>query len=95
MEDEPLPLDFPDVPERPGIEVLPAAIRHKREVPIYRRLHGSSHKCDTCTVMAFKWPAPVPQAKWERRVRGEGARYLCGPCKTQWKETDGLAGVLD
>lgn len=89
--DEPLPVDIAPPTPRPE-PVLPASAREKRAKPEYRRLHlVKPHQCDDCLLVSSQqYPNdPVPlKAKWERRVRGEGARYLCGPHADQWKAKD-------
>jgi len=93
VENVPLPVAFPEAPERPlPEEVQTAATRKKRAKPVYRHLHlVKPHQCDDCLLVSSQqYPNdPVPlKAKWERRVRGEGARYLCGPHAEKWKAKD-------
>lgn len=99
VENVPLPVPFPEAPERPGPEVLPASMRKKRARPTYRRIKRrfvTPHTCDDCLLVSHeKYPNdPVPlKAKWERRIVGEGARFLCGPHAEQWHKRDGSPGA--
>lgn len=91
MSDVPLPFDVTPPEPRKSLDYLPASTRAKRQKPVYRRVEGSRHKCDDCLRYSAAYypndPVPLP-AKWERRVRGEGAVWLCTSHKDQWQERD-------
>jgi hypothetical protein len=92
--DEPLPLDIEPPKARPTLDVQPAAVRAKRSKPQYRRLHlAVSRTCDDCLAYTIKHypndPTPLP-ANYERRIRGEGAIYLCYQHAQQRRKADGL-----
>jgi hypothetical protein len=87
--DIPLPLDgLPDAPPRHRV----APRKGARRKPIYRRVPNIVHRCDDCMANHrdnVAAPLALP-GRYERRIIGEGARFLCYEHVQHWREYDSM-----
>ena len=92
--DVPLPLDgLPQAPDRRRV----APSKGQRRKPVYRRLAHAVHRCDDCMANHASDPrAPLAlPGRFERRVTGQGARYLCYEHVQHWRDFDALPPLED
>jgi hypothetical protein len=93
--DVPLPLDgLPQAPERKRVAPSNSLRKHK---PTYRRLDRATHRCDDCMALHRSDPhAPLAlPGRFERRLVGQGARYLCYEHVQHWREFDAMPPLED